>query len=114
MTPGIVGKGGAEAGGADGTVSGPTVGIGTVVANGSVVGSAMRVGIGASSGRTVITGSVASGEAKGGGASTGAMAGAIVGAAWGDAAALVHATDAMSAMATIRRMPQTPHRRTGK
>ena len=112
MTIGIVANGRAEAIG-----TGATLGIGGVLVaafgSGTAVGSTMRLGTGSVSGSTVITGSVASGELSAGSVGTGAIFGATVAAACGVGVA-VQATDATSAMATIKRMPQTPHSRTGK
>ena len=114
MTPGIVDRGradpigsGARLGAA--AVSG-TFGTGTATGTGRRVGSGTRVGAGARSGNTVITGSgsgaaVAKGVALSVG--TGGSVGASVAAARG-AGAVVHATDAISAMTTKGRTANSP------
>ena len=110
MTTGIVANGRADAIGAGAALGFETVfGIGSVLGtafgSGAAVGSGIRPGTGSTSGRTVITGNVASGDATAGSVGPGRRVGPPVAAAFGGGAAL-QATDATSAMATIKRMPQ--------
>jgi hypothetical protein len=102
MAAGIV-----KTGRADATGSGATLWIGSELGSDTAVGSGTRLGMGATSGGTSMVGS-GSGEAIAGNAGTGASVGTKVGAASGVRTEPVHATEAISAITSNARTPNSP------
>jgi hypothetical protein len=102
MTTGIVESGRPEAAG-----RGARLGIATEVGSGAAVGIGTRLGIGATSGGTVIAGR-GTGEAIAGRVGSGASDGMSVGAGSGVLSEPVQATDAVSAMTSSARTPNSP------
>jgi len=102
MTTGIVESGRAEA-----TGRGTKLGIGSEVGSGTAVGIGTKLGTGATSGGRVTAGR-RSGEASAGRVGTGASDGMNVAAGSGARSEPVQATDAVSAITSSARTPNSP------
>ena len=96
-----------ESGRAEATGSGARLGIGSELGRDTAVGIGTRLGIGATSGGTLIVG-IGSGDPMAGSAGAGTSVGTSVGTGSGARTPPVQATEAVSAMTSSARTPNSP------